>query len=191
MGKNTEPEKKGRPKTEASEPPTPGFLRSFPKAEEEPRPQPAAVLSGGDLLKTLKDHGREWEESLERILEIPSTLMKRKTDSGTFYSESGKFEIDTILSGLPFKRIPDGLTDYGAAFYSTGGGSVYVVFADMKRKIIVKERIFCISDDPPEKKWGEFGRKLEAALSYSQSEGVRSKGKIVIYDQDLDAVDPV
>ncbi len=179
----------GKPDMELISPPSPSFYKAQPKAEPAPA-QKAQVVSGTDLIDAMRAQGTDWDERLAKLVNAPASLHKRSVDGMTQYSKSGRFEIDSILSGLALHRVGAGLTDFGAAFYSTQG-SVYFVFADMERRVIVKERVFCIHETPPEKSWRSVAGHIEAALSYAQSDELRKNGLVAVYDQMLSAVKPL
>jgi hypothetical protein len=159
------------------------FSEAAPKAEPAPRPKPD-IVSGQDLLNVMKASGGAWDERLSGLIRPPETLYKRNVDGMTQYSSNGRFEIVDVLAGLPFGKISGSLTDFGAAFYSTQG-SVYFVFADMERKVVVKERVFCIHENPPEKGWSEIADRLADAISYSEQ--AKKKG-IVVSDGGLKVI---
>lgn len=168
-------------------PPPASFFKNQPKAEAAPAPKPRTV-PGEDLINAMKAHGADWDDSVARLINAPQTLFKRSVGGMTQYSKSGKFDIDRIVSDLALHNLSSGLTDFGAAFYSTQG-SVYFVFADMERRVIVKERLFCIHETPPERSWREVAEHIEAALSYAQDKA--SKGLVAVYDQMLSAMKPL
>jgi hypothetical protein len=133
-----------------------------------------------DVIATLKASGMEWTDEILPLLSIPEHILMLQTDSGTFYSADERFGILGIPAALGPGPLSCQKTDYGIALYSTGGNA-YFILADLSRRIIVRERIFSIHDNPPEKDWNIVLEKIRAALSAAMD----AKEDVVISDQGL------
>jgi hypothetical protein len=155
-----------------------GFAGHTPQAESSP-PE-VKKINSSEVISTLKANGKGWTDDIAEMLSIPQKLFMMRTDSGTFYSTDERFGMSGIMSLGP-GPLKAQKTDYGIALYSTGG-SVYFVLADIGRKIIVRERLFCIHDDPPEKDWSKVKERIASALSAAAEE---KEGSVIISDQQL------
>lgn len=160
---------------------------SFPKqAPQADATRPSIrKVSSEDVAGALRQVGRDWSEDIRGALRIPAQLYMLKTVDGTFYSADDRFSITGIPAALGPEPLKAEKNDYGIALYSTGG-SVYFVLEDMNRGIIVRERIYCIHDTPPEGSWAAVGQAVRAALDAAGSK----KGMVAAYDQGLRMLKP-
>jgi hypothetical protein len=164
-------------------PPEAPFSNQSPKADAV---RPAIkMVSADDAAATLSQIGRDWSEDIKRELSIPQKLYSMKTSDATFYSSNERFSIMGVPAALGSQPLKAEKGDYGIALYSSGG-SVYFVLEDMNRGIIVRERIYCIHDTPPEGSWTAVREAVRAALDASGSK----KGMVAAYDLTLRMLKP-
>ncbi len=164
-------------------PPGDSFPKQSPQADAT-RPNVRKV-SSDEVVGALRQIGRDWSEDIRRDLRIPGQMYMLKTGDGTFYSADDRFSIMGIPAALGPEPLKAEKNDYGIALYSSGG-SVYFVLEDMSRGIIVRERIYCIHERPPEGSWEPVGRAIRAALDAAGSH----KGMVAAYDQTLRMLKP-
>jgi hypothetical protein len=138
------------------------------------------VVTSEDVIETLKANGKGWSDDVGDMLALPRKLFVMRSEEASFYSGDLRFGIMGINSALAAGKLSARETDYGIALYSTGG-SIYFVLADLKRRIIVRERVFCIHDKPPEKDWAEVKERIGNALSLATSD--LKEGSVIISDQ--------
>ncbi len=142
------------------------------KSMESPSRLNRIKITRDELVEDLKHVGEGWDDGIVDLLEIPETLTKLKTASGTYYCDSDDFSsIFLILSSFISGEEINDLPDFGLALFSTGGG-VFMLFVDGERNVIFRERIFCIHDDPPAKKWGSIRDSLGSLLESSNEDSV-------------------
>ncbi len=164
-------------------PPDASFPKQAPQADAT-RPSVRKV-SSADVVSALRQIGRGWSDDIQRALGIPDQMYMLKTGDGTFYSADERFSIMGIPAALGPEPLKAEKNDYGIALYSTGG-SVYFVLEDMSRGIIVRERIYCIHERPPEGSWEPVGQAIRAALEAAGSH----KGMVAAYDKTLRMLKP-
>jgi hypothetical protein len=160
-------------------PPGESFSRQTPQADQagaKPR-----EVGPEEVISTLKSIGKDWTDDIPSLLRLPERLFMLKSGDGTYYSGDERFGIMGIPAALGPEPLKAGKGDYGIALYSTGGGSVYFVLEDMSRGIIVRERIYCIHEKPPEGSWASVRGHIEAALAASSAH----KGSVAVHDLSL------
>jgi hypothetical protein len=154
-------------------------------AFKEPKghaPPPVREVGSEDVIKALRSVGKGWTDDIGEMLGLPSRLFMESADDATYYSADRSFGIKSILSSFRSDSVDASATDYGIALYSSGS-SVYFVFADLKRRLVVRERMFCFHENPPERDWSAVKERLSAALSMAGSDSIRNGGLIVVSDQ--------
>ncbi|MEW6721920.1 MAG: hypothetical protein AB1324_01520 [Candidatus Micrarchaeota archaeon] len=161
------------------------FSRQAPQADS-PVPKPQKVDSG-EVIAVLRATGKGWTDDIRELLRLPAQLYMIRTGDGTFYSSDERLGILGIPAALGPEPLKAEKIDYGIALYSTGG-SVYFILADMERRIIVRERMFCIHEKPPETDWTLVKEGIQSALSASESETARKQGLIAVFDRALKLV---
>jgi hypothetical protein len=163
--------------------------KSFFKAEDAPgpRPPPASRVTSGEVLGELRRIGKGWDDEIESLLELPATLLRSSGEGAKYYSKEESFGIGDVVIGLRYGSLGLPKTNYGIAVYDTSG-SVYFVLVDMRRRIIVRERLYCIHDQPPEKDWAAVKEAIKDASSLASSESSRKGTAIAIYDGILRSV---
>ncbi len=154
-----------------------------PKAE----PPPARRISSGEVLGELRSLGKGWDKETEALLELPATLLRSSGEGAKYYSKEEGFGIGDVVLGLRYGNLGLPKTGYGIAIYDTSG-SVYFVLVDMRRRIIVRERLYCIHDEPPEKDWSSVRSAIRAASSLASGDAARKEGAIAISDGALRTV---
>lgn len=180
-------------KAKPSEPKAAEAVVSPPKAffkepaESKPKPASGSRVSSGAVLEELRSMGKGWDKEIESLLELPATLLRSSGDGVKYYSKEESFGIGDVVLGLRYGNLGLPKTGYGIAVYDTSG-SVYFVLVDMRRRIIVRERLFCIHDEPPEKDWAAIKNAIRAASSLSSAEPARKEGAIAVSDGTLRTV---
>jgi hypothetical protein len=169
--------------------PKPPREKAFERAAVAPGPE-VRLVSSKEVLSRLKGLGRGWDEEIEKLFSMPASLYAGTAETSGYYSEDRGFGIISLVRGMDAGSfvIPP-KTSYGVAIYEKAG-SVYVVLADIGRRIIVRERIVDFSGEPPEKDWAAVKEKIRAALSLAGSDRARSEGMLAVYDGMLKAVKP-
>lgn len=153
----------------------PGGFTGHEPQQDSPPPQIQKV-SSSEVIATLRANGKGWSEDMAALLSLPQQLFMMKTESGTFYSSDERFGISGMLAPGPL-RAQKG--EYGIALYSTNGGKIYFVLADIGRRIIVRETLFSIHDEPPQKDWSGVKERIESALSSAAGE---KEGVVILSD---------
>lgn len=179
--------KKMAKKGPKSKPPPPE--KPFERTVIPPAPV-VRLVSSKELINRLKGIGRGWDEDLEKLFSMPASLYQGNAETSGYYSEDRGFGIINLVRGMEAGSfvIPS-KTSYGVAIYEKAG-SVYFVLADMRRRIIVRERMVDYSSEAPERDWDAVKKEILAALSLAQSDRARNEGLIAVYDGILRQVKP-
>ena len=168
------------PKRKKTDGPEDAAMPRFPARSPEFSMPERKTVGAQELVSTLKSAGRGWTDDMPGLLALPErTLVMMKTEDTAYYSKDLRFGIASILSKLDSGGpINASDNEYGIALYSTGG-SVYFVLADIGRKIIVRERMFCIHEKPQEKDWKDVKLNMDSALVFAAS---AEKGTVIVSD---------
>ncbi len=142
-------------------------------------------VSSADVIKRLKGLARGWDSELESKLSMPAMLYESTGGSSQYYSSDANFSISNILMSLAMGASPDvsGMS-YGLGLHERAG-TVYFVLADPERRIIVRQRIVCYHNTPPELDWGAVKSAIRSAEAGASSEDARKGGLVAIYDGSL------
>ena len=161
------------PKKRTSEPKSAEAVTAPPKAffkepaSSKARPQPSGkTVSYGEVLEELRGMGKGWDKETESLLGLPATLFRTSGDGARYYSKEESFAIGDVVLGLRYGELGTPRTSYGIAVYDTSG-TTYLVLVDMRRRIIVRERLYCVHDEPPEKDWSAVKDAIRAAAALS------------------------
>ncbi len=155
------------------------FSRVSPADSRIPAPE-ARQVSSKQVLGTLKAYGKGWDAELEKLLNVPDRLFMLEMDDATYYSSENRFGFSDMMLSMGSGTLKRPPADYGIALYGKGG-SVYFILADMNRRIVVRERLHCIHENPPERDWGQVKAKIKDALALAE----RGGNKAAVYDQVL------
>lgn len=171
------------------EPKTPRELvpppRSFSikKAAPSPNLPKAEKVSGSAVVEEIKEMGRGWDKETESSLRIPPSLFRTSGEGATYFSDDENFGVALVASGLRGGRMGRPESMYGICIYDTPS-SVYFVLLDMERRIIVRERLSCVHDRPPEKDWSKIRDAIRAASAAAE----KNAGSVAIFDGILKVV---
>lgn len=143
-------------------------------------PQGLKTVGSEDVIDALKGIGRGWTEDIRGLLSLPPRLFMKRSDEGTLYSRDLRFGIEDVLASMDSGSLKARMTDYGIAVYSTGGGEVLLVFADLGRRVVIREKLFSIHDKPPEKDWKGISGRMQDALSIAAPE---KEGTAILWDE--------
>lgn len=146
-------------------------------------------VSSKEMFERLKGLAPGWDKEMESLLSAPPTLELSSKAPAEYYSMSVNFEISEIISSAIDGRLRPTEKGYGIGLYEKAN-SVYFVFADLGRRIIVKDRIVCYQDDPPEGDWGTVKKAVKAALALAEKDDVKKKGLVAVYDGTLRTARP-
>jgi hypothetical protein len=131
----------------------PGYFGKMePRNSAKPSPKPDKIQRK-ELIEALRSTGTGWDAEAKELLAIPEMLFKLEAEDATYYCASDDFSgLFHVLSALASGKKIEALPEFGLALYSTGG-SVFLVFADAHRNIVLKEKMFCVHEQPHEKSW--------------------------------------
>jgi len=141
------------------------------------------------MFERLKALAPGWDVEIERLLSPPPTLELSSKENREYYSMSVNFEIGEMVSSAIGGRLRPTEKGYGIGLYEKAD-SVYFVFADLGRRVVVKDRVVCYQDDPPEGDWGNVKKAITAALALAEKDDVKKKGLVAVYDGSLRAASP-
>ncbi len=157
----------------------PEFSKEPPKHDNSPQ---ARQTTSSDLFGRLSGLGKGWDPEMEALLAPPGTLFLMELPASVLYSKEPEFEVaatvNDIIRGTGDIRKPK--TEYGLAIYETAS-TLYLVFVDMQRRIIVRERLSSLHDEPREDAWGPIKSAIKGALRLAES----SKKGIAVSDGSL------
>jgi hypothetical protein len=162
-------------------PPPKSFFRE--KARTPPQLPKAEKVSAAAVIESLKSMGKGWDEEAAGLLRIPPHLFRTGGSGATYYSIDENFGVADVAAGLRYGRVMRSESKYGIAVYDTPG-NVYLVLVDMERRIIVRERLMCIHDDPPEKDWAN----VKNAIRTATAEAARKADTVAVFDGILKSV---
>ncbi len=176
MAKNREPPVGS--KIEIVIPPKGSFFKKsssgpsqLPKTQKVPKAQ---------VVSELKALGTGWDDETEALLAIPGELFRNSGEGTIYFSKEKEFGISDIALGLAYGRVGKPKTEYGIAIHDTAGNT-YFILADMKRRIIVKERLSGLHDQPSEKDWSVVKRAISAAAALASST-TPGDNRIAVFD---------
>lgn len=155
------------------------FGKQEPRNSSATAPKPEKI-SRKQLLEKLKQTGTGWDAEAKELLGAPEELFMLEDGGATYYCDSEDFSVlFHLLSSLSGGKKLESLPTFGLALYSTGG-SVFMVFADGERNIVLKDRMFCIHDEPQEKSWEPIRETIRELLKVASEKtiGVYNLGVI-------------
>ncbi len=148
-------------------------------------------VSSNDVVARLKGLARGWDTELEGILGMPKTLFESKGGASQYYSSDANFSISDILMCLSMGATPDvSKMSFGIALHERAG-TIYFVLADPARRIIVRQRIVCYHNDPPELDWGAVKSAIRSAEAGASREDAKKGGLVAVFDGSLKLIGPV
>lgn len=184
-GKNRYMEKKGEEDLVELRPSPAAFKKSLEKrklkAESDIKITKTEKVSRDDVANALSYFGRNWDDEIKELLEMPEELFKYSSGAYRYYSSERDSDLASFLRSIMTGRLvlPD--CDYGISIYETTG-SIYFVMVDLKRRIAVRAEILSYHDEPPERDWGKIKENIKSAIKLSKTEKVRKKGFFAVYD---------
>ncbi len=127
------------------------------------------IAPATEVIARLSGLGRNWNPEIARILTVPPRLIVSESDSATYYTSDPNGSMGELVLALNSRATPNkpGF-DYGIAIYETSN-STYVVIADMKRRIIVRERVSCYQNQTMGDDWEAIGKAITAAVSAART----------------------
>ncbi len=155
------------------------FGKIEPRNSATPSPKPEKI-SRAELVEKLKATGTGWDAEAKELLAMPEEIFMLEEDGATYYCDSEDFSVFFhLLSSLSGGKKIESLPEFGLALYSTGG-SVFMVFADGERNIVLKNRMFCIHDEPQEKDWESVRETIRELLKIADEKkiGVYNLGMV-------------
>ncbi|MFN7991177.1 MAG: hypothetical protein U0R44_03385 [Candidatus Micrarchaeia archaeon] len=159
-------------------PPKGSFFKKAPPANAEiPKTE---KVSRSKVIEELRGLGRGWTEDIAALLGLPQELYRSSGEGTIYFSKEREFGIGETALGLSSGRLRAPKTQYGIAIHDRAG-SVYIILVDMQRRIIVRERLFCMHDQPPEKDWGAVKTAILSAGAL-MTDAERGKGSIAVFD---------
>lgn len=123
------------------------------------------IAPANEVIARLSGLGRNWTPDIAKVLAVPARLMVSESDTAAYYTSDTNGSMGNIVLAINARAKPDkpGFV-YGLAIYETGN-STYLVIADMKRRIIVRERLSCYQNQPVGDDWNRVNRAITAAVS--------------------------
>ncbi|MEW6722055.1 MAG: hypothetical protein AB1324_02245 [Candidatus Micrarchaeota archaeon] len=148
----------------------PSYFPARPPMQAPPAPASADYQS---VISFLKSFAPDLGTGFESLLSIPKDGLFRTEDPGkTFFSADREFRFLDIINGAKLGGLKTEGDEYGLGVYS-GTSSFTFVLVDMKRRIIIEERIFSQGGEPG---W----KNVESALRSALSMAGREPGKIIM-----------
>ncbi|MEW6035401.1 MAG: hypothetical protein AB1529_02200 [Candidatus Micrarchaeota archaeon] len=140
---------------------------------------PPASVSREDAASGLAGYAQNWSEDVKAALALPARLYRREAGNAITLSDDAGFGINAVLarflSSGHMDRKPD--MGYGIAVYETTS-TVYLVLADMGRRIMVREPLMRYMDKPQKKDWAEVAGAIRAAEAAAKAK----PGRVAVSD---------
>jgi hypothetical protein len=130
-----------------------------------------------------------WNGGIEAALCVPSELLLFEGTGTRFYSTTENSNLSALLSGLGMGKLFLPETPYGIVLHETASTINFVLF-DAKRRIVVRDRLLCYHDDPPQRDWSVVKNHVDAALALAGAEDAKNKGLFAVYDGTLKLMKP-
>jgi len=142
------------------------------------------MFSSDKVINSIKFLGKGWDKETEKLLAVPDAVFFFDGGRSRHFSESREFGDEVLLESISSRRLYLPESEYVIVLYETSS-TVYFVLADARRRIVVREQLQCLHDDPPEKDWGIIKEEIKEALKLAGSDRAKKEGFFAVYDGDL------
>lgn len=135
-----------------------------------------------EVVSRLSGLGRGWDIEAQQLLRLPDILYENSNGSVQYYSGNLDYGISSVVTNLMNGAEPHpSKGDYGIALYETAD-SIYFVFVDMRRRIVVRERLMSYQGSPAEQSWQNIKDAIKSAMSLADSSEAKKAGSVAISD---------
>ncbi len=164
--------------------------RTFEAAAAPMVSAPNRSVTSEEVIARLRGLGRGWDDETKELLWIPSTLFANTEGSTEYYSRTLDFGISGVVANMVHGVPPSpSENDYGICLYERAN-TTYFVLVDMRRRIVVRERLVCYQHQPPEQDWGNIRNAIKAAVELAGRDDIRKEGLVAVFDGTLKTLKP-
>jgi hypothetical protein len=130
-----------------------------------------------------------WNGETEAAISVPREMFLFEGTGTRFYSATEKSYLSALLSGLGAGKLYLPETPYGIILYETASTINFVLF-DATRRIVVRDRLLCYHNDPPQRDWSIVKNHVDAAIALAGTDDAKAKGLFAVYDGTLKLMCP-
>ncbi len=143
-----------------------------------------SLVAGKDVAAELKRISRGWDDELEGLLGLRPNMFRLQTESGTFYCSDSKMSISPAIAAFDSGRLGRPQTEYGIVVHEKRDITTFIL-VDMKRRIMVRERLVNMQDETPTHDWSDIKRKIKSSLAMAESDSAKKGSLVAVYDSAL------
>lgn len=162
----------------------PSFLiRRFrkPPFEEQWKPKADTGARSSEMLQgALRMLAGGYDEKTEAALSIPQELFYSQGSCARFYSQADRHSLPGFLAGFSMGKLIHPKTPYGIVLFETTN-HVNFVLIDLRRKIVVRERLLSNDGQHGQVDWTMVKSHVEAALELASTEEARKGGLFAVH----------
>jgi len=127
-------------------------------------------------------------EETRSLLSVPGLLFERSGNTSVYYSVSLDFRVADILDQILHNVHPTpSENDYGIGLYERSN-TTYFVLVDMRRRIVVHERLNSYQGDPSDTSWEHINETIKSAVALAKK--TPNDGSFVLFNGTLKVIRP-
>ncbi|MBU0527060.1 hypothetical protein KKE92_01140 [Candidatus Micrarchaeota archaeon] len=150
--------------------------------------QASRTIKPTEVLARLSGLGKGFNEETQSLLSVPGLLFERSGNTSVYYSVDLDFGVADITSQILHSIPPTpSKNDYGIALYERAN-TTYFVLVDMRKRIIVHERLSSYQTDSSDISWEHINETIKSAIALAKK--TPDGGSFVLFNGTLKVIRP-
>jgi len=150
--------------------------------------QASRTIKPAEILARLSGLGKGFNDETRSLLSVPGLLFERSGNTSVYYSVDLDFGVADVTDQLIRGISPTpSENDYGIALYERAN-STYFVLVDMRKRIVIHERLSSYQGDPSDVIWSHINETIKSALALAKK--TPNDGSFVLFSGTMKVIRP-